>query len=128
MNTSSYPRPRTTTTRRTAATLGLLPLLGALLAAPAPTPAAGLLTPADGSLPALEIRSHDVDVLIQDGYAVTTVEQQFHNPNDRDLEAVYSFPVPEQGSVAEFTVWIDGKPVTGEVLEKQQARAVYEDR
>ena len=41
------------------------------------TQAAGLLTPGDGSLPALEIRDHQVEVLIEDGYAITTVEQVF---------------------------------------------------
>ncbi|MEJ2455179.1 MAG: VIT and VWA domain-containing protein [Candidatus Thiodiazotropha sp.] len=89
--------------------------------------AAGLLQPSDGSLPALEIRDHQVSVVIEDAYAVTTVEQVFFNPHDRDLEARYSFPVPEHGSVAEFTLWIDGKPVTGEVLERKEARRVYEE-
>ncbi len=89
--------------------------------------AAGLLTPADGSLPPLSIRSHDVVVTVEDGFAVTEVTQVFHNPHDRDLEAIYSFPVPEHGSVAEFTVWIDGNPVVGEVLRKEKARQVYEE-
>lgn len=91
------------------------------------TQAAGLLQPSDGSLPPLEIREHRVSVVIEDGYAITTVEQRFHNPHDRDLEARYSFPVPEHGSVAEFTLWIDGQPVTGEVLVRQQARRIYEE-
>ena len=89
--------------------------------------AAGLLSPSDGSLPALEIRDHEVSVVIEDGYAITTVNQVFHNPHGRDLEATYSFPVPERGAVAEFTMWIDGKPVTGEVLEKGKARKIYEE-
>ncbi|PKM44682.1 MAG: hypothetical protein CVV05_08990 [Gammaproteobacteria bacterium HGW-Gammaproteobacteria-1] len=89
--------------------------------------AAGLLTPADGSLPSLDLKEHHVNVVVEDGYAVTTVEQVFHNPHGRDLEAIYSFPVPEHGAVGEFTLWIDGKPVTGEVLEKQEARRVYEE-
>jgi Ca-activated chloride channel family protein len=88
--------------------------------------AAGLLTPSDGSLPALTLKDHHVDVVIEDGYAITRVEQVFHNPHPRDLDAHYSFPVPEKGTVSEFTLWIDGKPIIGEVLEKQQARAVYE--
>ena len=88
--------------------------------------AAGLLTPANGQLPTLEIKQHDVNVIIEDGYAITRVEQVFFNPHNQDLEAIYSFPVPEKAAVAEFTVWIDGKPVTGEVLEKKQARQVYE--
>jgi Ca-activated chloride channel family protein len=51
----------------------------------------------------------------------------FHNPHPQDLEAIYSFPVPEHGAVSEFTMWIDGKPVSGEVLKKQEARRVYEE-
>ena len=91
------------------------------------TQAAGLLTPSDGSLPALGIRDHRVDVLIEDGYAITTVEQVFFNPHDRDREAQYSFPVPAHGSVVDLTVWIDGQPVSGEVLERAQARQLYEE-
>ncbi len=63
---------------------------------------------------------------VEDGYAITEVEQVFHNPHERDLEAHYRFPVPEKGTVAEFTVWIDGKPVVGEVLPRDKARQVYE--
>ena len=88
--------------------------------------AAGLLSPSSGNLPPLEIREHHVEVVLEDGYATTKVEQLFHNPHQQDLEAVYSFPLPEKGAVAEFTVWIDGKPINGEVLEKKQARELYE--
>ncbi len=89
--------------------------------------AAGLLTPVDGTVPALSIKDHHVEVVIQDGYAITRVEQVFHNPHDRDLEAHYSFPVPEKGAVSDFTLWIDGKPVVGEVVEKERARRIYEE-
>lgn len=88
--------------------------------------AAGLLTPADGHTPALQIRDHAVNVIIEDGYAITRVEQVFHNPHETDLEAIYSFPVPKHCAVAEFTLWIDGRPVSGEVVEKQRAREIYQ--
>jgi Ca-activated chloride channel family protein len=88
--------------------------------------AAGLMTPAGSNLPPLDIREHHVTVVIEDGYAITRVEQVFGNPNSIDLEAIYSFPVPEKAAVGEFTFWIDGQPVTGEVLEKEQALEVYE--
>ena len=101
--------------------------LGAALVVGSPaTMAAGLMTPTDASIPALEIKSHHVNVTIEDGYAVTEVDQVFSNPNSTDMEAVYSFPVPEKGAVSEFTVWIDGQPVIGEVLKKEQARKLYE--
>ncbi len=89
---------------------------------------AGLLTPVDGSLPPMEIKEHKVKVVIEDGYALTSVEQVFHNPHSMDLEAIYSFPVPEKGAVSEFTMWIDGVPIHGEVLEKKKAREVYEEQ
>jgi Ca-activated chloride channel family protein len=92
-----------------------------------PAFAAGLLTPTGSKLPPLEIREHNVDVVIEDGYAITTVLQVFANPHAEDLEAVYSFPVPESAAVGEFTFWIDGEAVTGEVLEKQRAREIYEE-
>ncbi len=88
--------------------------------------AAGLMTPVDSSKSALSIKSHHVNVTIEDGYAVTEVDQTFSNPHQQDLEATYSFPVPEKGVVSEFTIWIDGKPVIGEVLEKQKAKQLYE--
>jgi Ca-activated chloride channel family protein len=89
--------------------------------------AAGLLTPKESGLASPQIRSHHVEVTIADGYAITQVDQVFSNPNPTDLEAVYAFPVPDKGAVSEFTVWIDGQPVTGEVFERQEARRLYEE-
>ncbi|NNE23254.1 MAG: VWA domain-containing protein, partial [Rhizobiales bacterium] len=97
----------------------------ACAAGPRPADAAGLMTPAGSGLPKLALQDHEVRVVIEDGYVITTVEQRFANPNATDLEAVYSFPVPEKAAVSEFTYWIDGKPVTGEVVEKNRARKIY---
>ncbi|MEH6579279.1 MAG: VIT and VWA domain-containing protein [Amphritea sp.] len=88
--------------------------------------AAGLMKPVNSNLPDLSIREHHVNVVIEDSYAVTSIEQVFHNPHNQSLEAIYSFPVPEKAAVGEFTYWIDGKPVTGEVVKKQQARQIYQ--
>ncbi|WP_415891478.1 VIT and vWA domain-containing protein [Neptuniibacter sp. PT8_73] len=88
--------------------------------------AAGLLKPSNAGYEELKIKEHHVDVVIEDMYATTTVEQVFQNPNTTDLEAIYSFPVPDKAAVGEFSYWIDGQPVTGEVVEKQRARQIYE--
>ncbi len=101
--------------------------LSATLLASASTHAAGLLKPANNTLPDLLIQQHDVDVIIQDGYAVTQVEQVFSNPNTQPLDAIYSFPVPDKAAVGEFTYWINGKPITGEVVKKQKAREIYHE-
>ncbi len=89
--------------------------------------AAGLLTPSDGSLPALALKEHHVKVTVEDGYVMTQVDQVFLNSHTMDLEALYTFPVPETASVAEFSLWIDGKKVAGEVLEKEKAKKIYEE-
>ncbi|WP_221795380.1 VIT and vWA domain-containing protein [Oceanobacter mangrovi] len=103
-------------------------LASALLLASGQSEAAGLLTPKNASYQPLTIESQHVKVVIADGYATTQVEQVFRNPNASELEAMYSFPVPDKAAVGEFTYWINGQPVTGEVLEKQQAREVYEEQ
>ncbi|ASJ74803.1 VIT domain-containing protein [Granulosicoccus antarcticus] len=89
--------------------------------------AAGLLSPNNGS-PALKLAEQHVSVIIENGYAVTEVDQTFSNPHSQDLTAIYSFPVPEEAAVGEFTFWIDGTPVHAEVLEKQAARKIHDQQ
>jgi Ca-activated chloride channel family protein len=93
---------------------------------PGTATAAGLLI-ADGGLGGvLEIKEHDVQVTINNGVAVTRVTQIFHNTEKRQVEALYTFPVPRAASVANFSMWINGKEMVGEVLEKQRAKQIYE--
>ncbi len=87
--------------------------------------AAGLLI-ADGGLGGvLEIKEHNVQVMINNGIAVTRVTQVFSNAENRQVEALYTFPVPKGASVANFSMWINGKEMVGEVLEKKRAREIY---
>ena len=105
--------------------VSLIAVVLALLAG-ATADAAGLLTP-KGQSGSLVIRDHKVKVVVDDGYVITEIDQVFINSGINDVEAVYSFPVPSHAAVAEFTYWIDGNPVTGEVLKKEAARQLYED-
>lgn len=87
---------------------------------------AGLLI-ADGGLGGvLEICEHNVQVTINNGIAVTEVTQVFRNTENRQVEALYTFPVPKDASVANFSMWINGKEMVGEVVEKQRAREIYD--
>jgi Ca-activated chloride channel family protein len=88
--------------------------------------AAGMLI-ADGGLGGvLTIEEHDVRVTINNGIAVTDVTQTFRNTENRQVEALYLFPVPKGASVANFSMWIGGKEMIGEVLEKKRAREIYD--
>jgi Ca-activated chloride channel family protein len=74
----------------------------------------------------LVIRYHHVTVSIQDQLAVTHVDQVFYNPNDWIIEGTYIFPIPDDAAVSGFTLWVDGQPVEGQVLDATQARQTYE--
>ncbi len=60
------------------------------------------------------------------GIVVTEVQQVFRNTEDRQVEALYTFPVPEGASVADFTMWIGSREMVGEVVEKERAREIYD--
>ena len=124
-------------------------LLAALFAFPAPARADGIIIPEppiclEGECPPppcpgpfpcpprprivqLAIRYHHVEVSIQDQLAVTHVDQVFYNPNEWQVEGTYIFPIPLDAAVSSFTLWIDGKPVQGEVLDAEEARQTYEE-
>src|SRR5690349_7920653 len=87
--------------------------------------AAGLLIADGGFGGVLEIKEHDVKVSLNNGVAVTTVTQVFQNTEERQVEALYAFPVPKGASVSNFSMWIAGKEMVGEVLEKKRAREIY---
>ena len=102
-------------------------MAAALLLGGASAEAAGLLKPKGGGEGAgVRIKSHAVDVVLNNGFARTEVDQTFANDSDRDLEAVYTFPLPKQASLSETSLWIDGKESLGEVVEKEKARKIYE--
>ncbi|HVR73502.1 MAG TPA: VIT domain-containing protein, partial [Planctomycetota bacterium] len=107
------------------AIVGLL-LLAATGSFPSAAWAAGLLIAEGGLGGALEIEEHSVRVTLNNGVAVTDVTQVFRNLEDRQVEALYTFPVPKGASVSSFSMWIGGKEMVGEVVEKKRAREIYE--
>ena len=86
--------------------------------------ASGLLVADGGFGGVLEIEEHDVRVTFNNGIVVTDVTQVFRNTENRIVEALYTFPVPEGASVSNFSMWINGKEMIGEVVEKERAREI----
>ncbi len=105
-------------------------LAGVLACAVALVPATfagGTLTPVGSANAPIQIRSHQVNVTINNGFAQTEVIQTFFNPNPIDLEALYVFPVPKSASLSEVTITSGEKTLHGEVLPKQEAQTIYEE-
>ena len=55
------------------------------------------------------------------------VSQRFSNREDRAIEAVYKFPLPEGAAVCGFKAIIDGKEIRGLVEEREKAFEIYDD-
>ncbi|HEV3166838.1 MAG TPA: VIT and VWA domain-containing protein, partial [Isosphaeraceae bacterium] len=98
-----------------------------LAAVPSIARADGFLVPTDRSLPPLTLMYQRVNVTIEGQVATTSVEQDFHNSTQTDLEADYLFPLPPGASVREFAMWVNGKRLTGETIDAPKARRTYED-
>ncbi len=75
----------------------------------------------------LEVTSHHVEVKIDSQVAVTSIDQEFYNPNDQRLEGTYMFPVPKGAHIDKFSMEIGGKMVDAELLPAEKARQIYEE-
>ena len=75
----------------------------------------------------LEVVRHRVTVEIDNGVAVTKVDQTFHNPSGRRTEGTYLFPLPEGASIDKFSMDVDGTMTDAELLPADKARRIYEE-
>jgi Ca-activated chloride channel homolog len=86
-----------------------------------------LIPPGHFPFAPLEVSSHHVDVKIDGQVTVTSIDQEFYNPNDQRLEGIYMFPVPKGAHIDKFSMEIGGKMVDAELLRADKARQIYED-
>ena len=52
--------------------------------------------------------------------------QQYHNPFDGKIEAVYVFPLPQNAAVSEFVMVIGERRIRGIVRDRKEAEEIYE--
>jgi len=74
----------------------------------------------------LTIEYQRVDVSIEDQVATTHIDQLFVNDNDWMLEGTYLFPLPEGAAINQLTMWVDGQPIEAKILERDEARQIYD--
>jgi len=77
--------------------------------------------------PNLSIKYHHVDIEIDNQVAQTAVDQIFINNYHRDLEGTYIFPIPTDASISKFSMYVGGEEIKGEILDKNEARKIYQD-
>ena len=75
----------------------------------------------------LPLRHTAVDAAIAGHIGTVQVKQQFANPFDTKIEAVYVFPLPEKAAVTEFLMVIGDRTIRGILREKEEAEAIYRE-
>jgi len=75
----------------------------------------------------LEVKYHRVEVDINNHIAKTSIDQEFYNPSRMRLEGFYIFPLPKGAVFSNFSMSINGKMVSAELLNAKKARKIYED-
>ena len=91
--------------------------------------APGTLTAVDknGKLKALcPLKHTDVKAEISGFISRVVVTQQFENPFPEKIEAVYTFPLPQNAAVDDMTMIVGDRTVRGKILRREEAQAVYE--
>jgi Ca-activated chloride channel family protein len=74
-----------------------------------------------------ECRSVKINSTINQGVAVTEIEQVFYNATAARQEGWFVFPVPAGARIGEFKMDINGKMTAAELLDAAKARQIYED-
>jgi Ca-activated chloride channel family protein len=119
--------------KRVQVLFGILILLVLLIGPTVPALADGIVVPDPPpgvpivDVPYLTIKYHRVTVTIEDQVATTHVDQVFVNEGRFEVEGTYIFPLPEEAAISEFSMWVDGEKLEGQVLERDEARRIYED-
>lgn len=75
---------------------------------------------------ALPLKHTDVKATISAYIASVNVTQQFQNPYDQKIEAVYVFPLPHNAAVNEFIMTIGERRIRGIIRERKEAEEIYE--
>ena len=72
------------------------------------------------------LKHTDVKAEISGFISRVVVTQQFQNPFKEKIEAVYMFPLPQNAAVDDMTMIVGERTVRGRILEREEARVVYE--
>src|SRR3989440_1111450 len=72
------------------------------------------------------LKHTDVKAEISGFLARVIVTQEFENPFKEKIEAVYTFPLPQNAAVDDMTMLVGDRTVRGKILRREEAQAVYE--
>ena len=75
----------------------------------------------------LLLQSVHYDVQIDELMAKTSITQNYTNPYDTNIEAIYTFPLAMEAVLLSMQVKINDRVLKGSIVEKNRAEAKYEE-
>jgi len=94
---------------------------------PLPTAIPTLRILHDTAAAAIRISSLHIEVKVSANIATTTFDMVFYNPNNRELEGEFDFPLADGQQIVRYGLDIEGKMREGVVAEKAKARQAFEN-
>ena len=89
----------------------------------------GALTAVDANgkpLSSCPLKHTTVKAAISGFMSRVVVTQEFENPFEEKIEAVYTFPLPQAAAVDDMTIVIGDRVVRGKIMTREEARATYD--
>lgn len=74
----------------------------------------------------ITITEHRVNATIDGPVAQVSVTQVFRNRSGDTVEGVFVFPLPGDAAVGDFQMTVDGQVLEGQLLDKDEARSIYD--
>jgi Ca-activated chloride channel family protein len=90
------------------------------------TGALQVIDPEKGVVGECPLKRTDVKAEVSGFLARVIVTQQFENPFKDKIEAVYTFPLPQNAAVDDMTMRVGGRTVRGRIKPRDEARAIYD--
>lgn len=75
----------------------------------------------------LPLEHTSVDIAVTGNLQRAVVRQIYGNPFEEPIEAVYVFPLPDDGAVDRMNMCIGDRLVVGRIYERDAARVIYEE-
>ncbi|HEU0185207.1 MAG TPA: TonB family protein [Blastocatellia bacterium] len=101
---------------------------GVVEAAPREITQGALQVMGDDDRPRAEcpLKHTDVKAEVSGQLARVTVTQNFRNPFNDKIEAVYVFPLPQSAAVDDMTMIVGDRTIKGKIKRREEAQAIYE--
>ena len=71
------------------------------------------------------LKHTDVKAEVSGFLARVTLTQEFHNPTEEKIEAVYIFPLSQRSAVDQLTMDVGGRVIRGEIKRREEAQRLF---